>query len=58
MSFLEQDITKKKWVEEKLIEFDFDIGNSKEYKIQAMQDSVVYVSKAERHLLGFYYRVA
>ena len=37
---------------------EFEAGNSKKYKVQAIWDSAVYTNKAEGHLLGFYYLIA
>ena len=36
MSLLEQDITRKKRVDEKVTELEFDTGDSKEYKLEAI----------------------
>ena len=36
MSLLEQDITKKELVDEKITKLEFESGNSKEYKIEAI----------------------
>lgn len=33
---LEQDTTKWEWVDKKVLELDFDTGNSKEYKVEAI----------------------
>ena len=56
MSLLEQDITRKGR------EFsvpEFDPGNNKEYKVEAIQDSTVYVRKSKSgHLPGLYYLVS
>ena len=39
------------------IEFDAGDNDSKEYKIEAIWDSVVYTRESESHLLGLYYLV-
>ena len=57
MSLLQQNTTKKKWVDEKVIELDFEADNSKMYKVKAIWDSVVYVRKLEGHLPELYYLV-
>ena len=37
---------------------EFDAGNNKEYKVEAIIDSTVYAKEAERYLLGLYYLVS
>ena len=37
---------------------EFDAGNNKEYKVEAIIDSVVYAKKAERQLPGLYYLIS
>ena len=37
---------------------EFGIGNNKEYKVEAIIDSVVYAKEAEGHLPGLYYLVS
>ena len=39
-------------------EQEFDAGDNKEYKVEAIQDSAVYAKKAEGHLPGLYYLVS
>lgn len=39
-------------------EFEFKLGNNKEYEVKAIGDSAVYVKKANGHLLRFHYLVA
>ena len=56
MSLLEQNTTTKKWVDKNMIEFE--IGNSKKYKMKAIWDIVVYINKAKVYLLGLYYLIA
>ena len=58
MSVLEQDITRKERVDKKITKLEFKVGNSKEYKVEAIWDSAVYANKAKSHLLGLYYLVA
>ena len=36
---------------------EFEPGNNKEYEVEAIQDSVIYVKEADKHLLGLYYLV-
>ena len=56
MSLLEQNTTKKGRVDKKIMELE--VGNRKEYKVEAIWDSAVYANKAKSHLLGLYYLVA
>ena len=61
MSLLEQDTTRKRWVdgEVRQMEFDADDDESGEYEVEAIWDSAVYVRESESgHLLGFYYLVS
>ena len=61
VSLLEQDITKKGRVDEEVrqIEFDASDNKSREYKVEAIWDSVVYARKSESgHLSGLYYLVS
>ena len=58
MSLLEQNTTRKKRVDENIIELEFNAGNSKEYKVEAIRDNVVYAKESEGHLPGLYYLVA
>ena len=51
-------MTRKRQVDKKITKLEFEAGNSKEYKIQAIWDSAVYASKAKNDLLGLYYLVA
>ena len=57
MSLLEQNTTRKEWMDKKVTELEFKAGNSKEYKVEAIWDSAVYVNKAESHLPGLYYLI-
>lgn len=57
VSLLEQDNTKNKRVDKKVSVLNFDTGNSKEQKVEAIRDNAVYGSKAEGYLPGFYYLV-
>lgn len=58
MSLLEQDNTKKKQVDKAMFMLEFENDrDSKEYKVQAICNSKVYVKKPEigHYLPGFYY---
>ena len=58
MLLLEQKTTRKGWVDKKIIELEFETGNSEEYKVEEIWKSAVYANRAERHLPGLYYPVA
>ena len=55
VSLLEQDITRK---ERELSVPEFEPGDNKEYKLEAIRNSAVYAKEADRHLPGLYYLVA
>ena len=59
VSLLEQDITKKGRMNEIFpkLEPEFNAGNNKEYKVEAIIDSVVYVKEAKKHLPSLYYSI-
>ena len=59
VSLLEDNTTRKEWMNKLFskLESEFDIGNNKEYKVEAMIDSAVYAKKAKGHLLDLYYFV-
>ena len=55
MSLIEQDITRKRQVNEKLPEPDkFEAGDNKEYEVEAIIDSAVYGPEAENQPPGLY----
>ena len=58
MSLLKQDTIRKERVDEKVTELEFKANNTKKYKMEAIEDNVVYANKAEGHLPGLYYLVA
>ena len=60
MSLLEQDTTRKGWMNELFPkpEPEFDAGNDKEYEVETIKDSAVYAKKAEEHLPSLYYLVS
>ena len=39
-------------------ELKFDVGNDKEYKVEAIIDSAIYAKEAEGHLSGLYYLIS
>ena len=59
MSLLEQDTPRKGQINELFLEPEpeFDTGGNKEYKIEAIIDSVVYTKKTEGRLPSLYYLV-
>ena len=57
MSLLEQNTIRKERVK-KVLELDVGNESSKDYKVEVIWDSVVYVRELEEYLPGFYYLVA
>ena len=60
MSLLEQDITRKRQIDENVTEMtELNAGNnSSEYKVESICDSAVHAKKSESsHILGLYYLV-
>ena len=60
VSLLEQDNTRKGWIDKEVRLMVFDAGNndSEEYKMEAIRDSAVYTWESESgHLPSFYYLV-
>ena len=39
-------------------ELEFDAGNNKKYKVEAIKNSAIYAQEKERHLPGLYYLVS
>ena len=61
MLLLEQDITRKRRVNEEVRQMEFDTGDdeSGEYKMEAIWDSAVYARELKSgHLPGLYYLVS
>ena len=58
VSLLQQDTTRKERVDKNVTELDFEVNNSKEYKVEAIWESAIYAKKLEGHLIGFYYLIA
>ena len=57
MLLLEQNTTRKGWVDKNATKLE--VGNSKEYKIEALWDSAVYAQESESgYLPGLYYLVS
>lgn len=44
---LEQDITKKKPIDENITELDFRATNNKEYKVETIWNNIVYRRKSK-----------
>ena len=58
MSLLEQNTTRKGWVDEDATELDAS-DDSREYEVEAIQDSAIYAQESESvHLPGLYYLVS
>ena len=57
---LEQDTIKKGRMNELFLEPgpEFDVGNNKKDKVEAIIDSVIYAKEAKEHLPGLYYLVS
>ena len=61
MSVLEQDTTKKRRVQEKLLKsdkYEFEFRDSKKYKIEKIIDIVVYRQEAKNQLLDLFYLIS
>ena len=58
MSLLEQNTTRKGWVDENTIKLDVRDDNE-EYKVETSWDITVYAKELESgNLLGFYYLIS
>ena len=57
VSLLEQDITRKGRMNKFVEVPEFEVGDNKEYEVEAIQDNVVYTKEADRYLLGLHYLV-
>ena len=55
MLLLEQDITRREWVDKNVTELEFKAGDSEEYKIEAICDNAINAKEAKSHLPGLYY---
>lgn len=42
-------------MDENTTQLEFDIGNKKKYKVEAIQDNTIYAIESEGHLLEVYY---
>ena len=59
VSLLEQNTTRKRRIDEKVRQIEFDIGDNKEYEVKAIWDNTVYAKESELgRLPGLYYRVS
>ena len=59
MLLLEQDTTKKGWIDENATELDIGDDNGGEYNVEAIWDSAIYARKSELdYLPGFFYLVS
>ena len=59
VSLLEQNITRKEWVDKMVRQMEFDAGNRNEkYEVEAIRDSAVYAQELKSgHLLRLYYLI-
>ena len=48
---LENDIIKKNWADENIIKLDFKSGNNKEYKVEIIENNMVYARKLKTNHL-------
>ena len=58
MLLLEQDITKKRQVDEDTTKLDTGDNESGEYEVKAICHGVIYARESAGHLLGLYYLVS
>ena len=58
MLLLEQDITRKEWVDENGTKLDAGDNKGNKYKVKAICDSAVYARELAGHLPGLYYLVS
>lgn len=59
MSLLEQDNTRKGWVDKIDEKLEFEAGDDQEYNVENTQDSAVYAKESDAgHLPGFYYLIS
>ena len=61
MSLVEQDTTRKRQLNKKIRQIEFDVGNndSGEYKVEVIWDSIVYTRESESgYLPGLYYLIS
>ena len=59
VSLLKQKTSKKEQINELFPESEqeFDIGNNKKYKVEAIKESNIYAKKTKEYLPGLYYLV-
>ena len=57
ISLLEQDTIKKRRVNDMQLDFEFEVGNNKEYKVNGIWDSTVYARELAEQLPGLYYLI-
>ena len=55
---LEQNIIRKKRVDKRMPELEFESGTNKEYEVETIWDSAVYANEVKGHLPGLYYMIA
>ena len=58
MLLLEQDITKKKQVGENVTQLEFEVDDDAKYKLEIIENSMIYVKKSEaEYLPRLYYQI-
>ena len=57
MLLLEQENTRKRWMNEFADLLEFETGDNKEYEVKAIRDNIVYAKEANKYLLKLYYLV-
>lgn len=58
MLLLELNSTRKKYIDKNIIRLDLKMSNNKDYKIEIIENSIIYIRKSEiDHLVKLYYLV-
>ena len=55
---LEQNTIRKRRLDKKVMELEFEAGDSKKYKVEAIWDNAIYANNGKGYLPGLYYLVA
>ena len=58
MSLLEQDTTRKEWVDKNVTELDASDDEGGEYKVEAIRNRAVYARESAGYLPKLYYLVS
>ena len=54
---MKQNTTKKGQMNDTQLDFEFEAGNSEEYEVDNILNSVIYTKESARQLPGIYYLV-